>query len=158
MQKFSVNPTEDIIDSRDVIETVNEAEVEIEDAREEVEDTAEALAAEEKREDTCADMISELRHALKVARANLEALILEYQPLFDFASEFKGYAADYEHGEAAIRDSYFVEYAEQMAEDIGAIGRNMSWPLNHIDWDAAADELKSDYTAIEFDGVTYWVR
>jgi hypothetical protein len=27
----------------------------------------------------------------------------------------------------------------------------------HIDWDAA-NALKTDYTSVEFDGVTYWLR
>jgi hypothetical protein len=27
-----------------------------------------------------------------------------------------------------------------------------------IDWDATADNLKVDYTEVEFDGVTYLVR
>jgi hypothetical protein len=27
-----------------------------------------------------------------------------------------------------------------------------------IDWNEAASELQMDYTAVEFDGVTYWVR
>jgi antirestriction protein len=49
-------------------------------------------------------------------------------------------------------------YAQDFAEDIGAIDRNAGWPLGCIDWEAAADELKSDYSSIEFDGVTYWVR
>jgi len=65
---------------------------------------------------------------------------------------------DWQYGVALIRDSYFVTYAEELAEDIGAIDRNASWPLRHIDWEAAADELQTDYTDVEFDGVTYWAR
>ena len=65
---------------------------------------------------------------------------------------------DWQYGVALIRDSYFVTYAEELAEDIGAIDRNASWPLRHIDWEAAADELQTDYTSVEFDGVTYWAR
>lgn len=65
---------------------------------------------------------------------------------------------DWQYGATLIRDSYFVEYAKQLADDIGAIDPNAAWPLSHIDWEAAADELQTDYTDIEFDGVTYWVR
>jgi hypothetical protein len=57
-----------------------------------------------------------------------------------------------------IRDSYFTEYAEQLAEDIGAINESAEWPNNCIDWERAARELQMDYTPIEFNGVTYWVR
>ncbi len=62
------------------------------------------------------------------------------------------------HGATAIRDSYFKEYAEQLADDIGAIDSNAGWPLSCIDWDQAARELQQDYSTFDFDGVTYWVR
>lgn len=57
-----------------------------------------------------------------------------------------------------IRDDYFEDYARELAEDIGAIDRNATWPLNHIDWPAAAETLKGDYTTVEYEGVTYWTR
>lgn len=65
---------------------------------------------------------------------------------------------DWTYGVQLILDSYFQEYAEQFADDIGAIDRNASWPLTHIDWEAAARDLQSDYTAIEVAGYTYWAR
>lgn len=57
-----------------------------------------------------------------------------------------------------IRDSYFRDYAQELAEDIGAINADATWPNNCIDWERAARELQMDYTSVEFDGVTYWVR
>jgi len=65
---------------------------------------------------------------------------------------------DWEHGETLIRDTYFKSYAQELAEDIGAIDRNASWPSRCIDWEQAADELKQDYFSADFDGVTYWIR
>jgi hypothetical protein len=59
---------------------------------------------------------------------------------------------------ALIRDSYFEDYARQLAEDIGAIDSKASWPNNHIDWEDATDALKQDYTEVDFDGVSYWIR
>jgi antirestriction protein len=58
----------------------------------------------------------------------------------------------------AVRDSYFKDYAVELAEDIGAIDPDATWPTNRIDWDAAADDLKIDYTTVEYDGTTYWYR
>jgi hypothetical protein len=46
----------------------------------------------------------------------------------------------------------------KFADDIDAIDRDAKWPLNHIDWEAAAAELLTDYTSVTFDGVTFWVR
>ena len=69
-----------------------------------------------------------------------------------------GYAPDWEHGETLIRDSYFERYAETLAEDIGAIPASSAWPLYCIDWARAARELQQDYTSVNFDKVIYWVR
>jgi hypothetical protein len=83
----------------------------------------------------------------------------ELRTLKEFRDEVSPYCSDWEHGATLIRDSYFTEYAEELAEDIGAINPKVAgWPLNCIDWEKAARELKMDYTSGEFDGVTYWVR
>ena len=57
-----------------------------------------------------------------------------------------------------IRDSYFEDYARELADDIGAIDRHAQWPTNHIDWKSAAEALQEDYTSAVLDGVTYWMR
>lgn len=66
--------------------------------------------------------------------------------------------SEWQHGAALIHESYFTEYAQELAEDIGAIDKDAGWPLSHIDWNAAADALKMDYISVEFDGDTYYVR
>lgn len=67
-------------------------------------------------------------------------------------------AESWEFGAQFIRDSYMVDYAQELAEDIGAVKEGMSWPNNCIDWEQAARELAMDYTEVEFDGVTYYTR
>lgn len=57
-----------------------------------------------------------------------------------------------------IRDSYFEDYARELAEDCGMVNDNASWPNNCIDWEKAARELQWDYSTVEFEGVTYWYR
>jgi hypothetical protein len=83
---------------------------------------------------------------------------LELEKLEHLAEEASGYAADWQHGETLIRDSYFETYAREMAEDIGAVSDYAGWPSTCIDWKRAASELQWDYTSVDFDGVTYWVR
>ena len=56
-----------------------------------------------------------------------------------------------------IADSYFEDYAMEYADEIGAIDSSARWPLAHIDWKAAAEELQSDYTSITFDDCDYWM-
>lgn len=82
----------------------------------------------------------------------------ELKALEALQEEAQGYAPDWKHGSTLIRDSYFETYAQELAEDIGAISRNAQWPLGCIDWEKAADELKQDYTSVEFDGETYWIH
>lgn len=57
-----------------------------------------------------------------------------------------------------VPESEFTEYAQELAEEIGAISSDASWPNNHIDWEAAANSLKSDYSSITFEGVDYLYR
>ena len=82
----------------------------------------------------------------------------ELQALRALAEEAEGYAADWKYGEALIRESYFTEYARELAEDIGAVKDDATWPNNCIDWDEAARLLKQDYTTVDFDGVDYYIR
>lgn len=62
--------------------------------------------------------------------------------------------------EVLISDDHFTKYAEQLADDLGYLngGKAESWPFNHIDWEAAAEALKMDYSSVEIDGNTYWYR
>lgn len=82
----------------------------------------------------------------------------ELEALTSLASECDDASPDWSYGVTLVRDSYFVTYASEYADDIGATDRNASWPFTCIDWEQAADELKMDYTAVDFDGVTFWVR
>lgn len=57
-----------------------------------------------------------------------------------------------------IHEDYFENYAMQLAEDLGLLEESAAWPACHIDWGAAADSLKMDYTEVEFDGNAYFIR
>lgn len=57
-----------------------------------------------------------------------------------------------------IADDYFEEYTVDFAESCGMMKDEDKWPYNHIDWAAAADELKGDYSSTEYGGTTYWFR
>ena len=57
-----------------------------------------------------------------------------------------------------IPDCEFREYAQNLAEDVGAINKDNNWPVYCIDWDRATDELKMDYSSVEVGGIEYWFR
>jgi antirestriction protein len=78
--------------------------------------------------------------------------------LADIESAADAGFADWLYGVTFIRDSYFKEYAQDLAEDMGAIPSEHTWPTSYIDWDSAVRDLKMDHTSVEFRGVTYWAR
>ena len=49
-------------------------------------------------------------------------------------------------------------YAQQFAEDIGAIPSDAPWPVYCIDWEHATREFLMDYTTVDIDGQTYYYR
>lgn len=76
----------------------------------------------------------------------------ELADLIAFREECEGYAGD------SFRDGVFFVADRELAEDIGAIDPKAGWPNSHIDWDAAADALKDDYTSADLRGHTFWYR
>lgn len=86
-----------------------------------------------------------------------EEKIAELAALKSLAEQAEGYAADWHHGETLIRESYFTEYAQELCEDIGDLPKDLPHYIV-IDWEATADNLKFDYTEVNFDGVAYLVR
>lgn len=81
----------------------------------------------------------------------------------ELLNDMKGYGGDEQwEGDwypiTLIRDSYFVTYAQEFADDMGLFNTTMDWPLSCIDWNQAARELQIDYTSVEYDGITYWYR
>lgn len=82
-----------------------------------------------------------------------------YAAIIDLFREIAGYAGDRpEDGIQLIADGVFVDYAQELADDIGAIDRDAGWPTAYIDWEAAARALQMDYTPVVFDGTDYWYR
>lgn len=152
--------SDDVIDSRDVIERIEELEAdraEFSDALESAQESKDTQNDEEDAPDIdLHDAVIEAREALELWDASDAAA--ELGALKALAEQAEGYAPDWKHGETLIRDSYFKDYAQELADDIGAINSAATWPNNCIDWDRAARELQSDYTSVKFDGVTYWVR
>lgn len=78
-------------------------------------------------------------------------------------SELAGYGGDAEfdgdwYPAQLIAESYFQEYAQDLAEECGMVDTSARGPRNCIDWEQAARELQMDYSTIEIRGFTYWYR
>lgn len=165
MSKTIPTNGDDVIDSRDIIARKEELEAARDAHATHQADMREELDALEKE--------FEESDSIPRDKANRKALLgdsivawedanseeaEELRILTELDSAASGYAPDWIHGTTLIRDTYFEEYAQELAEDIGAIQEDLAWPACHIDWTAAADALKGDYTRVSFDGEDYWVR
>lgn len=156
----------DVIDSRDVIDRIDY----LQNERKSLKDTYDEAAAELLKYRTTTKLSAEDDDeltALDNAKDEAEKAVQEWDEsedgeeltaLIALQEEAEGYCSDWKYGAALIRDSYFEDYARELAEDCGSLKDANEWPLRCIDWEQAADELKQDYTSVDFDGVTYWVR
>ena len=152
MSNKEFSNSDDVIDSRDVIARIEE----LQDAKEEFV-LNESMIPEDVNPNPSWE---EVAIASNDAESRWEDTDegQELKSLLALQDQAEGYASDWKYGESLIRDSYFEDYAKELAEDTGAIDKNLSWPNNCIDWKQAARELQMDYTSVEFDGVTYWIR
>ncbi len=156
---MSIDNYQDIIDSRDIIDRIEE----LQGARQMLVDSLdESIACCEYHGTKESDDLPEAAE-LRDSRTALAAWddsddSKELADLIAMQDEAEGYAPDWKYGCALIRESYFQTYAQELAEDIGAIDRNASWPNTCIDWEQAARELAMDYTEASFGGVTYLIR
>jgi Antirestriction protein (ArdA) len=140
-----VNNLEDILDVRDIIARFEELETE----RDELKDAAEDEDADDAAREAYSEWNADNEH--------------EFDSLRELLDEMKGYSGDEQwRGDwypiTLVRDSYFQNYAEELADDIGAINDSATWPHTCIDWERAARELQMDYSSVEFGSVTYWYR
>ena len=161
-----ISNSDNIIDSRDVIRRIRDLENDQQDAL----DAATKANVDLDDTEPGVDIPQELTNALdaiwtgkdgqqysELVEAWDEDALAELQALKKLADEAEG-CGDWGDGAILIAEDYFEQYAQGLAEDIGAIDHNAKWPLNHIDWEAACKELQNDYTQVEYDGNLYWVR
>ena len=127
----TVDLTADIIDVRDIIERVKELESECHEW-----------------DDNTPSEDSDAWHELNTLTAILD--------------ELAGNGGDEQwRGDwypiTLIRDSYFVDYVQELLEDCGDIPKNLPHYV-HIDWERTARDIRTDYSGADFHGVTYWYR
>lgn len=155
---MGIGNDEDVIDSREIIERIEELDqLRIEAGSNAYDAIMDDPGIRENGQDvnTVADMARET--ALSDFDKTDEGH--ELKTLQALASECEGYG-DWDGGETLIRGTHFTEYAQQMADDTieKFEEKSSTWPFNCIDWDKASDELKHDYMAVDYDGVEYWMR
>jgi hypothetical protein len=167
---MSISNNSDTIDSRKIIDRIEELEEMREDAlRDKADAEAEAQEDENEEEESDEDQPEDEEEEDEDQDApedEVEDLsefgfdeddAEELRVLKALADEASQYAADWRHGATLIHEDYFTEYCEQMVEDIGDLPREIPSYLV-IDWEATANNLRQDYTSVDFDGEKYLVR
>lgn len=75
--------------------------------------------------------------------------------LLDLAEAGENYSPDWAHGTSLIHEDYFEEYMDDMIVDCYELPKNLPCFMTvSIDYDM----LKQDYTEVDFDGATYYIR
>lgn len=128
----------DVIDSRDIIERLEALDESLNDVYEC--DVDNPLSFDE---------------WLELNHDNHELGIAEYLALQNIQDQLENYVDDWRFGAILIHEDYFHEYMDEMVEDLYGFSKDLpEWATITYDYEA----LKQDYTEIDFNGVTYYVR
>ena len=146
---FSTLNTDDIIDVRDIIERIEELERERESLRKEFD----AML-----ENNGVDFDHWVCNQSRFTREDQT----ELDTLMTIMEELKGCGGNEQwcgdgYPMILIRESYFVDYCQELLEDCGEISRDLLHYIA-IDWEATARNIMIDYSTVEIDGVTYLYR
>lgn len=139
-----ISNTQDIIDSRDIIERIEEIESEAQGR----------LIDSQEDEGTSWGELADIDYQAHLDEEDYEELVrlrALVEEIRDNSEE------DPDDGVTLIHDSYFVDAMQELVQDIGDLPSDIPGYLV-IDWDETADNLREDYRDINFDGETYWVR
>lgn len=82
----------------------------------------------------------------------------EYEQISDIDEIEDQMGPDFEYDTYLIPEDEFDEdYVREMLEDIGYISKDFPWWIE-IDWSKTADNVRTDYSEIEYNGTTYLYR
>jgi predicted nuclease with TOPRIM domain len=157
MGQISFNGAEHI-DSRDICDRFEELNEAIETLRVDIDGLTTARDTAETE-----SIRAEAIRFLEVANTSLNEWLDENSGEYDLLKkvmEMGEYVDDWSHGVTLIPECCFPDHAEELAKECSDVPRGTweSWPFNCIDWTEAAETLKSDYTVLDIEGETYYVR
>ena len=131
--------TDDVIDSRDLIEALKDYRDQLEDLEERLEDLPED--AEEENEDLMGE---------------IELLNDEYAWMVEIEGNLED-ESEWNAGLFLIADHHFTDYMEEYFCEIGDVDPD-SFLHQFIDWDSVAEAMKPDYDEIEAEGQSFYYR
>ena len=139
------------IDSRDLAKRLEE----LQDERQELLDALEE--AEKELSDSEEEDKSELEESVTEAKQALQEFELDNLEEMQELESLENEISEWSDGNTLIPEEDFVDYCQELCEDIGDVSRDLHSYIV-IDWDATADNIKADYSEVEYQGNTYLVR
>lgn len=89
-------------------------------------------------------------------KEDFEDELKEIEEIDDIENEV---GSEFKYGVTLIDEDDFQEYCEDLVSDIGDLPRDLpSYISNNINWEGVADDLRVDYSEVEFRGTTYLYR
>lgn len=133
MYNSSFDGTDDTLDSRDIIERIEEWEALLENM-------GDSDLSDKDRAEAAAEFDGD-----------------EYDALKALAEDAGDYLEDWEDGAFLIAEDYFTEYCMELLSDTGYLPEDLPrWIV--LDAEATAENMKEDYTDLTFNGTTYYAR
>lgn len=144
------------LDTRDLnkrLDELTEKRDDIATAKEELEELKKELASagdeeKEELEEKIADKESDIESLESDFDEDEQEELAELENMESEISEWRD-------GETLIHEDNWIDYVKVFLEDCGDIPRDLPWYIA-IDWKETADNLKSDYSEIEYQGNTYY--
>lgn len=170
-----IDSKQDSISMEDITDRLEELEGECSNI-EELRETAEELERDynsvyedpdtsDEAKDELADELADARKELHDAEAwaaNNPEDAEEFQVLSEIVNELQGNGGDHQwrgdwYPHTLIRESCFVEHCQDLLSDIGDLPKDLPSYIE-IDWQKTADNLRVDYSEVEYEGVTFLYR
>lgn len=101
-----------------------------------------------------AELFNQAENALDSARADFGA---DEQKELAELEELESEVSEWSDGNTLIPESEFTDYCRELLEDCGDIPKNLPHYVV-VNWDATADNIKADYSTVNFQGETYLYR
>lgn len=141
---------ETMIDTRDLIEERNELKQQVLDS------FLEEFPQYEDMTEEFEDILFE-EEEIQSWKQDWEEELEKIQEINDLEDEVCN--GELDSGTTLILESEFTDYCEDLIKDIGDIPRDLpSFIDNNINWNGIAEDLKIDYTEVEFRGELYLFR
>lgn len=143
---------QDIIDSRELQELYDDLISEQEDLEQAIKDARVDLKQAQADYD-----VDEALEALDEAEQELEHFNVENSGIMREIEDAMEEIGEWQYGEVLIHENYWIDYVEDMLNDLGYLNTKDAWFIE-IDWEKTARNVAMDYITVELDGHTYYAR